>query len=177
MRRARADDEFRGFYERLQPRAVSVARRMVGSSAAAEDLAAEAFARAYSRWSKVASHPNPDAWLLRVVGNLSIDHIRREGRQPELRLDTARHDPAADDAAFRVDLVDALTRLSGRQQEVVVMRYIVDLTEEDVASTLGLTTGSVKTHLHRAAAKLRDELGDDVASTATDIDLTGGQHG
>lgn len=168
MRRARADDEFRSYYERLQPRAVAVARRMVGSPATAEDLAAEAFARAYSRWPKVAGHPNPDAWLLRVVGNLCIDHIRREGRQPEVHLDAARSDPSAEDAAFRVDLVDALTRLSGRQQEVVVMRYIVDLTEEDVASSLGLSTGSVKTHLHRATAKLRDELGADVANGGTD---------
>jgi len=132
---------------------------MVGSPVVAEDLAAEAFARAYSRWSKVQRHPNPDAWLLRVVGNLAIDHIRRESRRPEVHGDAGRPDPAADDAAFRIDLTDALQHLSGRQQEVVVMRYIIDLTEEDVASSLGMSTGSVKTHLHRATAKLRAALG------------------
>lgn len=165
MRRRRGDHEFREFYERLQPRAIGVARRMVGSSNVAEDLAAEAFARAYSRWSHVQRHPNPDAWLLRVVGNLAIDHVRREARRPELRGDAGRHDPAADDAALRIDVADALNKLSGRQQEVVVMRYLIDLTEEDVAVTLGMSTGSVKTHLHRATTKLRDQLGDPEAIT------------
>lgn len=159
MRRPRGEHGFRAFYERLQPRAIAVARRMVGSPAVAEDLAAEAFAHAYSRWPKVQQHPNPDAWLLRVVGNLAVDHVRKETRRPEVRGDAGRADPSADDAAFRIDLTDALRHLSGRQQEVVVMRYIIDLTEEDVASSLGMSTGSVKTHLHRATAKLRAALG------------------
>jgi len=159
VRRPRGEHGFRAFYERLQPRAIAVARRMVGSPAVAEDLAAEAFARAYSRWPKVQQHPNPDAWLLRVVGNLAVDHVRKETRRPEVRGDAGRADPSADDAAFRIDLTDALRHLSGRQQEVVVMRYIIDLTEEDVASSLGMSTGSVKTHLHRATAKLRAALG------------------
>ena len=161
MRRTVPDDDFREYWERLQPRAVAVARRMVGSGPVAEDLAAEAFARAYSRWSKVRRHPNPDAWLMRVVGNLAVDHVRREARRPDAAVDGARRDPSAEDATLRVDLADALHRLSGRQQEVVVMRYLIDLTEEDVAVSLGMSTGSVKTHLHRATTKLRADLTDD----------------
>lgn len=166
MRSNQGDDAFREFYERLQPRAVGVARRLVGGSALAEDLAAEAFARAYARWSTVRGHPNPDAWLLRVVGNLAVDHVRHEARRPDLRDDGGRADRAGDDAALRVDLARALHRLSGRQQEVVVMRYLIDLTEEDVAVSLGMTTGSVKTHLHRATTKLRSELTEDELPTA-----------
>ncbi len=158
VRSTRGDDAFKDYYERLQPRAIAVARRMVGSAAVAEDLAAEAFARAYSRWSTVSTHPNPDAWLLRVVGNLAIDLVRHEARRPDLRDHGGRPDPAADDAALHVDLAKALHRLSGRQQEVVVMRYLIDLTEDDVAVSLGMSTGSVKTHLHRATTKLRSEL-------------------
>jgi RNA polymerase sigma-70 factor (ECF subfamily) len=155
------DDAFREFYERLQTRAVAVARRLVGNPAIAEDLAAEAFARAYSRWPTVRTHPNPEAWLLRVVGNLAVDHVRHEARRPDLRDPGGRADRAGDDAALRVDLARALHRLSGRQQEVVVMRYLIDLTEEDVAVSLGMTTGSVKTHLHRATTKLRSQLAED----------------
>ena len=158
MRRTQADEEFRAFYERLQPRAVAVARRLVDHGAVAEDLAAEAFARAYSRWPSVRKHPNPDAWLLRVVGNVAIDHVRRESRRPDPDTHAVRSDPAADDAALRIDLTDAMQHLSGRQQEVVVLRYLVDLPEEDVAASLGMSTGSVKTHLHRATTKLRAEL-------------------
>ena len=166
MRSSQGDDAFREFYERMQPRAVGVARRLVGGSGLAEDLAAEAFARAYARWATVRSHPNPDAWVLRVVGNLAVDHVRHEARRPDLRDDGGRADRAGDDAALRVDLARALHRLSGRQQEVVVMRYLIDLTEEDVAVSLGMTTGSVKTHLHRATTKLRPQLGDELPDGA-----------
>lgn len=158
MRRSDGDDEFKGFYERLQPRAISVARRLLGDPAVAEDIAAEAFARAYARWAKVRKHPNPDAWLLRVVGNVAIDHVRHETRRPTPDDASTRHDPSADDATLRIDLTDAMQHLSGRQQEVVVLRYLIDLPEEDVAASLGMSTGSVKTHLHRATTKLRAEL-------------------
>ncbi|MEX0768293.1 MAG: SigE family RNA polymerase sigma factor [Microthrixaceae bacterium] len=154
-----ADDSgFRGFYERLQPRAIAVARRLIGDTALAEDIAAESFARAYARWGKVCRHPNPEAWLLRVVGNLAIDSLRRESRRPQVRQDSARPDPSGDSAALRIDLTDAMQHLSGRQQEVIVLRYLIDLPEEEVASALGMSNGSVKTHLHRATTKLRNEM-------------------
>ncbi len=174
VRRNEGDDAFREYYERMQPRAIGVGRRLLGDQAVAEDLAAEAFARAYSRWSSVRSHPNPEAWLLRVVGNLAVDHVRREGRRPEQRADGERADPSADDAALRVDLAKALHRLSSRQQEVVVMRYLIDLTEDDVAVSLGMTTGSVKTHLHRATTKLRAELAPGELSPEMAAEVPGG---
>ncbi len=174
MRQRQGDDAFRDYYERMQQRAVGTARRLIGNRDVADDIAAEAFARAYSRWSTVSKHPNPDAWLLRVVGNLAVDHVRREARRPQLRGETGRSDPSADTAALRIDLADALHHLSGRQQEVVVMRYLIDLTEDDVAVTLGMSTGSVKTHLHRATTKLRTELADDRFAAAEDIGATDG---
>lgn len=164
MRKSAGDDEFRAFYERLEPRAVRAAIRLVGRRTAGEDIAAEAFARAYAKWSKVSRHPNPDAWLLRVVGNVAIDHVRRESRRPHFeeagsRAPDTRIDPSADQVALRIDLTDAMAHLSGRQQEVILLRYLIDLPEEDVAAGMGLSAGSVKTHLHRATAKLRSELG------------------
>ncbi len=164
MRKSAGDDEFRSFYERLEPRAVSAAVRLVGSRTVGEDIAAEAFSRAYARWSKVSRHPNPDAWLLRVVGNVAIDHVRHESRRPHfeeagVRGGEGRIDPSADQVALRIDLTDAMAHLSGRQQEVVLLRYLIDLPEEEVAAGMGLSKGSVKTHLHRATAKLRSELG------------------
>ncbi len=152
------DEAFRRFYERMDRRAVATARRLVGDPVTAEDLAAEALARAYAHWPKVRSHPNPDAWLLRVLGNLAIDHVRRRRRTSPTDLHGGSS--AADDAVLRVDLARAMKRLSNRQQEVVVLRYLVDLPEAEVAESLGMTTGSVKTHLSRATRRLRDELGD-----------------
>lgn len=153
------DEEFRAFYERMHDRALRTARRLIGNEAVAEDLSAEALARAYARWGQVRTHPNPDAWLLRVVGNLAIDHVRRERRAgPQPRAEVAAADRPDDDAVLRVDLARAVHKLSNRQQEVVVMRYLVDLSEDQVAASLGMSTGSVKTHLSRASGRLRDHM-------------------
>lgn len=155
------DEEFRAFYERMDVRARRTARRLVGNETVAEDIAAEALARAYARWGQVRVHPNPDAWLLRVVGNLAIDHVRRRGRTAEHPVeDRAGTDRPDEDAVLHVDLARAVHHLSHRQQEVVVMRYLVDLSEDEVATTLGMSNGSVKTHLSRASSRLRGHLGE-----------------
>lgn len=175
MRRSVREDEFREFYERSNDRAVAVARRLVGSSVLAEDLAAEALARTYARWSKVRTHPNPEAWLFKVLGNLCVDHVRRAARRPELVVDLAEHGGGAEESVLRLDLAEALGRLSPRQQEVVVLRHVIDLSEEDVALTLGMSTGAVKTHLHRATSRLRADLAGtdlDLTRTTAEIDLT-----
>ena len=161
------DEEFRVFYERMDSRALRTAQRLVGNRAVAEDLAAEALARAFARWKQVRSHPNPDAWLLRVVGNLAIDHMRRDRSGSHPPREGAASDRPDDDAVLRVDLAQAVHRLSKRQQEVVVMRYLVDLSEEDVASSLGMSTGSVKTHLSRASGRLREHMADFETSADT----------
>lgn len=170
MRSEVRDEEFRAFYERMDQRALRTARRLVGSDAVAEDLAAEALARAYARWPQVRVHPNPDAWLLRVVGNLAIDHIRRRRRIADVPTgDVAGVDRPDHDAVLHVDLARAVHRLSNRQQEVVVMRYLVDLSEDEVARSLGMSNGSVKTHLSRASSHLRGHLAElDEISTRTD---------
>jgi RNA polymerase sigma-70 factor (ECF subfamily) len=164
------DDEFRLYYSRLHDRAVSTAAKLVRDRDLAEDLAAEALARAYASWRKLRRHPNPDAWLMTVIGNLTIDHIRRASR-------SSPHDPAAhtsrpdDRATLRIDLADALDTLSNRQRDVVLMRYLADMSESEVASALGLSNGAVKSHLHRATSKLRIQLGDGAPSLA---EVTGG---
>jgi len=89
---------------------------------------------------------------------LAIDHRRRDRSGPMPRLEPAAPDRPDDAAALQVDLARAVHRLSRRQQEVVVMRYLIDLSEEDVAGTLGMSEGSVKTHLSRARGHLREHM-------------------
>jgi len=67
----------------------------------------------------------------------------------------------ADAAVLRVALVHALRRLSSRQRDAIVLRYLADLPEHEVALALGISDGSVKTHLHRGLARLRTALGPD----------------
>lgn len=148
-------DVFEAFFDRLYPRAVRVARRITGDSAVAEELASEAFARAFARWSRLDDSPRRDGWVIRVTVNLAIDSGRR--RQPELSV--APSQDHADQVAVRLALTEALRHLPRRQRDVVCLRYLADLPEAEVAATLGISTGSVKTHLHRALERLRFDLG------------------
>ena len=148
------DQRFDAFFEASFDRAHRVATRLVGDPVEAQDLAGEAFARAYARWGRVRRHPAPEAWVLRTTTNLAIDRLRR-GPAPVVAVSAA--DPS-DVAALRVTLAAALERLSKRQRTVVVLRYLADLPEQEVAELLAISPGAVKTHLHRGLAHLRDVL-------------------
>jgi RNA polymerase sigma-70 factor, ECF subfamily len=131
----------------------AAARRIVGDQAVAEELAAEAFVRAWTRWPWLRLQGSPLGWLIRVTSNLALDHVRR-GPAPAVVSPDAYL--LLDDAVVtRITVVDALGRLSARQREALSLHYLAGLEEGEVAAAMGLSAGSVKTHLHRGRARLR----------------------
>ena len=144
-------DDFDAEFDRLWSRAYGVAYVVLGDRGESEDVAQETMARALVRWKKVAEYA--EAWVVRVAGNLAIDRIRRTQR---VRGVPVRDLPELD--AQRVDLQRALLALSPKQREVVMLRYLVDLPEAEVAHTLGCSVGTVKTHASRGLAALRRSL-------------------
>jgi RNA polymerase sigma-70 factor (sigma-E family) len=155
---AEGPPEFAAEFDRLFDRAYAVARRLIGDPTAAEDVAAEALTRTYVHWSRVRSFEYRDAWVARVATNLAIKASRH---RPAGRA-SATQDPS-DATTLRLALVEALARLPRRQREAVALRYLADLTINDVALTLGVSTGTVKQSVHRALRTLRDQLGTDLA--------------
>jgi RNA polymerase sigma factor (sigma-70 family) len=155
-RQPEVERSFDDFYLSLYPRALAVARRIVGPSLA-EDVAIEGVARTFARWKTVSKMEYPEAWALRVVTNVAIDEVRRK---KVYLTELCVHD-ATKDFVIRDTVLEALRTLSKRQQEVVVLRYIVDLPERDVARILAMSTGTVGTHLHRALAHLRKFLAEE----------------
>jgi RNA polymerase sigma-70 factor, ECF subfamily len=156
MGRGGGEESFRAAFVELWPSARRVARRLVGD-AAADDVAAEAMARAFARWGRVGSLGHRDAWVLRTTANLALDSLRR-GRPT---IESVPPPPAEDAVAVRIALVAALRDLSPRQREVVVLRYLGDYSEEDVAAALGIAQGSVRSHMQRGLTALRNRLGAD----------------
>jgi RNA polymerase sigma-70 factor (sigma-E family) len=136
--------------------AYRVAFRILGDRADAEDVAQEALARATLRWAKL--HERPEGWVSTVASNLAVDRYRRRRREPT--IPTGPIGVVDDQTVERGDLVAALRKLPRRQREVVVLRYLADLSEADVAATLGCSVGSVKTHASRGLAAMRRQLGD-----------------
>lgn len=161
------DDSFEAAFDELFPRAVRLASRLLGDRAAAEDVAAEALARAYARWSKIGSLPYRDGWVLKVATNLSIDRLRR--RPPEVWPEMAGD--FEDGVELRIALNAALLTLAPRQRQAVALRYLGGLSDQEVAQALGISLGSVKTHIHRGLKGLRGRLGaglEEVTSIAVD---------
>jgi len=152
----RFEDEF----DRLFGRAFAVARRLTGDPSAAEDIAAEALARTYARWHRVRSFEYRDAWVARIATNLAIDAARRK------RIDPAAPDTddPSDATVLRIALVEALAHLPRRQREAIALRYLADLSVDDVAVSLGISAGTVKQSVHRGLKTLRDRLGPEVVT-------------
>ena len=153
---ASADEDFDEVFHRTVRRAHAVALRMVGDPALAEDLVAEAFARAYARWSRLRSVPYVDGWVLRAVANLAIDHLRR---RPPAVAEPGTADPI-DNVTLRLALNEAMARLPRRQREVLALRYFSDLSEVDIARAMGVSVGSVKSHHRRALDNLQHRFHD-----------------
>ena len=155
MRQKLRDESFEAAFHDLYPRAIRSAQRLLGDSAAAEDVAAEALARAFAEWPRIQYLPYREAWVLRVALNLALDTVRR-------KVPVVRPMPAVDTedvATLRVALWAALKTLPRRQREIVVLRHIAGLTDAEIAESLEISPLTVKTHMARGIAALRKRLG------------------
>jgi len=123
------------------------------------DLAAEAvdeaMIRAYRRWRSVRGYHNQAGWVYRVGLNWAVSQLRKTRREihPERPPDEPRSDQDPP-----LDLYDALRHLDVKHRSVVVLRYLLDWTEDQIAETLQIPKGTVKSRLNRATTKLRKEL-------------------
>ena len=134
---------------------------LTGDHALAEDLVQEAFVRLH-RASRTPAPPAVRAYLRRTVINLSHGHhrhLRVVRRRPTERTPDGA---AADLDVVRQDdqrlVAEAVRALPARQRDCIVLRFYEDLTDAEIADVLGLSLGSVKTHLHRARTTLADRL-------------------
>lgn len=133
--------------------AFGVAHRILASRADAEDVAQEAVTRTAIRWWRVRRYAEP--FTIRVATNLALGVVRKRRDVPFTLM---TNDGGVGDTVDRLDLVAALDRLPRRQREVVVLRYVADFSERDVADALRISPGSVKTHSSRGLAALRTAL-------------------
>jgi RNA polymerase sigma-70 factor (sigma-E family) len=148
--------EFTDFYESTRDDVLRIVLLSGGDRQHAEDLVAEAYTRAWTSWRKVRVHPAPKAWVVRTALNTSISWWRRRRREVALDgVERAVHDPVR---VLDDPLVEAVRRLPPRQRDVVVLRVFLDLDIATTASVLGISGGTVASHLHRALAALRTQI-------------------
>lgn len=146
----REREEFTSFVTEVEPRL----RRALTVLRGAEDgreATAEALAWAWANWDAVQQMANPAGYLYRV----GVSRTRRRRHRFAPQVDQA------DTLGFEPGLVPALAALSLRQRSVAVLIHGCGWTHQEVADALGLSRSSVGTHLDRAMARLRTELGVD----------------
>ena len=176
LERIRRGDES-GFEEIVREhtgKLVGLAWRLVGSREDAEELAQEAFLRLHRSLPEFRGDSLIGTWLYRTTTRLAIDFLRRERIKRKVfffRQDNDSPDPvelASDSRQTPGEIFQTqeamrslrknLQNLSSRQQVVFMLRHYEGLALKEIAEHLGLETGTVKAHLHRAVTQLRKDL-------------------
>jgi RNA polymerase sigma-70 factor (ECF subfamily) len=152
--------DFDAFYAASARRVIHHVYAVCGDLAEAQDLAQEAYARAWQRWSTVAGYDNPEAWVRNVAWRLAANRWRRLRRWPRARARLEGPPPDTEPTPDRVAVMAALRRLPHAQRRVVVLRYLYDLPVADIATAAEMPEGTVKVYLARARARLAALLGE-----------------
>jgi RNA polymerase sigma factor (sigma-70 family) len=150
--------DFEPFYRAHHPRLVAALLVTTGDLDVARDSVDEAFARALARWERVGAMASPAGWTYRVALNVARRRFRR--RQLEARL--TRRRPAPIELPPAVDETQRLVAdLPPRQRTAIVLRYVADLTEPEIARAMGIRRSTVSATLAAARARLAADLADE----------------
>lgn len=159
-------DSFEAFVAARGPALLRTAWLLTGDRQLAEDVVQEALSRVVGRWGHLVRGGDPEAYVRRAVYNAVVDRSRRRASS-EVASDrvTDAPGPAADDDVLsRLTLHQALTRLTERQRQVLVLRFYEDLGETRTAELMGCSAGTVKSQTAHALRRLR-ELAPELAET------------
>jgi len=157
------DEPFTAFVRSRGEHHLRMATLLTGDPDAAQDLVQASLLKLYRAWPRIDTLGDPDAYLRRIIVNTRRSWWRARWRQetpvPEVP-EAAASDDLAERHAVGALVREALALLPRQQRAVLVLRYCEDLPEAEVASLLGCSAGTVKTHAHRGLRALRESLGD-----------------
>lgn len=149
--------EFDEWYEMAHPRVLATVLLMTGNLDRAADATDEAFTRALARWASVGRMQSPIGWTVRVAINVARRRARRSSIETRL---LRREMPVADVPPAAGEAWIAVRDLPERQRQVVVMRYVADLPEMEIAKSLGISRSTVSDALTDARRRLEVLLSD-----------------
>ncbi|MGB7295188.1 MAG: RNA polymerase sigma factor [Candidatus Aminicenantales bacterium] len=164
---------FRELVETYKKKMYTIALDMVGDPADAEDVSQEVFLKAFRSFKTFKRDAKLSSWLYRIAYNASIDHLRRRSLAPQAVEDEvldassggfgdspSSQNPAqaAENSLLQVRIQKALEKVSSQERAVFLLRHSNDLMLDEIAETLPISIGSVKSYLFRCIRKLRKEL-------------------
>lgn len=150
--------DYAAFYDATWGRTVACAYAIAGDLGAAEDLAQEAYVRAWSHWSAISAYDDPASWVRRVVTRLAVSRWRR-GRVARVFLSRSRPpEPIAGPDETSVALVRALGRIPEAQRRAVVLHHLAGFGVGEIADLEHCPIGTVKARLARGRTALAAQL-------------------
>jgi RNA polymerase sigma-70 factor (ECF subfamily) len=170
-----SQEAFQELVERYERPLFGLIVRIVRRPESAEDLAQEAFIKAYRALARFDPERKFSSWLFKIAHNTALDALRRDGQQP-LSLDAPigdqeeapelPADPAAENPFQRAAgrdlgraLETAIRSLRPEYREILLLRFVEELSYEEIAEVLGLPLGTVKIHIYRARRDLARAMG------------------
>ncbi|MEY9862375.1 RNA polymerase sigma-70 factor (ECF subfamily) [Catenulispora sp. GAS73] len=151
---------FDSFYLGSVRRITSYVHAMTGNLGEAEDIAQEAFAKAWQHWGKVSGYADPEAWVRTVAFRIQVSAWRKAKNRFRAQR---QHGQPADQPELNPDyvaIVNALRKIPETQRRAITLHYILDLTVEEIAEETGVAIGTVKARLHRGRKTLSSHLTD-----------------
>lgn len=154
-------ETFAALYERTFPKVYAYVASLLRDRAAAEDVTAQAFERAYrKRRGYRPGRGSIDAWIFGIARNAALDELRRRKRRATLEIEPVDEaQPGADellDMALKRDVVRAaLAGLDAKERELIALKFAAGLPNSSIAEVLGTTESNVGTRLHRILTRLR----------------------
>ena len=164
---------FRELVETYKKKMYYFALDMVGDPADAEDISQEVFLKAFRSFQTFKRDAKLSSWLYRIAYNASIDHLRRRSLAPQAVEDTVldasaggfsdsppSQNPAqaAENSLLQSRIERALEKVSSQERAVFLLRHYNDFKLDEIAQTLQISIGSVKSYLFRCIRKLQKEL-------------------
>jgi RNA polymerase sigma-70 factor (ECF subfamily) len=154
--------DFERLYQSSRDDVYAYAMGLLRDRAAAEDITAAAFERAYRKRSRYRPEKGSSrAWLFGIARNAALDELRRRGRHATLNgepTDEAVVKAHGDDgqSELRLLVAAALTQLEARERELIALKFFAGLSNAEIARVLGVSESNAGTKLHRTVTKLRE---------------------
>ena len=157
-----ADQAVAALYTAQWAPLVRLAALLTGDASVAEEVVQEAFVALHRRWPRLSDPAAAPGYLRTSVVNGARSAVRHRGVQERHRPAGHAEPAGPEERALRASedavVLAALRELPRRQQEVLVLRYYADASEQEIATTLDISRGAVKSHAHRGLAALRVAL-------------------
>jgi RNA polymerase sigma-70 factor (sigma-E family) len=163
------DETFRAFVAHRSAALLRTAHLLVDRPDRAEDLVQTALVKTYLAWPRIRDPAAVEGYARRVMATTAISwwRGRRYREQPHSQPPESSGPDGVDAWANRDEMWERLRRLPARQRAVLVLRYYEDLSEAEIAQTLAISRGAVKSHAARALAALRVQIADENAGVVT----------